>query len=73
MLLFRKKVQVSCFCLKVVVKAWVTRVYDITSEARRASSRARLVDIGPSWCITVNKHFLKLVRIDPKIGLIHNL
>ena len=69
MLLFRKKVQVSCFCLKVVVKAWVTRVYDITSEARRASSRARLVDIGPSWCVTLEYHFLKLVRIEPKFFL----
>ena len=28
-------------------------MYDVASEARRASSRARLVDIGPSWCITV--------------------
>jgi hypothetical protein len=30
-------------------------VYVFASEPRRASSRARLINIGPSWCIKVRK------------------
>ena len=30
-----------------------------------ASSRASLVQIGPSWCMTLRKHSLKLARIKP--------